>query len=242
MYLPQIKSRWLAFLIHLLISLVIFLFLAAIIKFTWYPGVLFETEGGMEGIKLIAGVDLVVGPLLTLIVYNLKKKNIHRDLATIGCLQLACLAAGMYTVSLYRPIAIIYANTVFYTATTTQFDSYNIDISSVPVLNNPWPVKIFLELPENLEKRQKKTIDLYRKGDIRVAVEQYRNFYQNLHKVAEGGKTINQSGIHQTNIPAQIWENKSNYKVFSLVTRYDIYKIIVDITTGDIVYLVPELS
>lgn len=74
-----VKNRFQAFGIHLLISFILFLFLAAIIKFFWYPGLLFETEGGWEGIKLIAGVDLVIGPLLTLIVYNIKKPELKQD-------------------------------------------------------------------------------------------------------------------------------------------------------------------
>ena len=50
----MVKTRYAAFGIHLAISFVLFILLASIIRFFWYPGILFSTEGGWEGIKLIA--------------------------------------------------------------------------------------------------------------------------------------------------------------------------------------------
>ncbi|MCG6936115.1 MAG: hypothetical protein LJE73_09510, partial [Proteobacteria bacterium] len=63
-------SRWRAFLIHLGISLVIFLILAYIILIKWYPVPFFYTDGGWQGVRIVAAVDLVLGPLLTLLVYK----------------------------------------------------------------------------------------------------------------------------------------------------------------------------
>ncbi|KAB0769044.1 hypothetical protein F7O87_33620, partial [Pseudomonas aeruginosa] len=63
-------SRWRAFFIHLLISLAIFIVLLAIICLWWYPGALFEIAGGWQGVRIVAAVDMVLGPLLTLVVYD----------------------------------------------------------------------------------------------------------------------------------------------------------------------------
>ena len=45
-------------------------------------------------ILLMIGVDVVIGPLLTLIVFDPKKKHLKFDLVVIAALQLAALAYG----------------------------------------------------------------------------------------------------------------------------------------------------
>jgi len=56
------QNRWQAFLIHLGISTVIFLILLYFIVFHWYPHPFFAKGGGWQGVRLITGVDLVLGP------------------------------------------------------------------------------------------------------------------------------------------------------------------------------------
>ena len=71
-------NRWQAFSIHLCISSVIFVTLLFIIVAFWYPGV-FIYLGGWLGIKIVAAVDMVLGPLLTLIIFNPAKKKLKID-------------------------------------------------------------------------------------------------------------------------------------------------------------------
>lgn len=82
--ISQPQNRWQAFAVHIGINAVIFIVLAAIILFIWYPGFLFQTDGGWQGIRLIAGVDFIIGPMLTLIVYKLGKPRLKMDLMLIG--------------------------------------------------------------------------------------------------------------------------------------------------------------
>ena len=62
-------TRISAFLVHLGISFAIFLALAYLVVFIWYPDFFFSTDGGWQGIRIIALVDLVLGPVLTLCVF-----------------------------------------------------------------------------------------------------------------------------------------------------------------------------
>ena len=91
-------SRWHAFLIHLGISLSIFGVLAYLVAKVWYPGFFFQTDGGWQGLRLLLGVDLVLGPLLTLVVFRAGKPGLRFDLTVIGILQSACLVAGVWIV------------------------------------------------------------------------------------------------------------------------------------------------
>jgi hypothetical protein len=99
-------SRWRAFLVHLGLSLTAFGVIAYFVIAVWYPDFFFTRDGGWQGIRLLLGVDLVLGPMLTLIVYRAGKPGLRRDLTMIGTLQVACLAAGVWIVHGQRPLAI----------------------------------------------------------------------------------------------------------------------------------------
>ena len=101
-------NRYQAFGIHFGISLLIFIGLVAMVLFVWYPGILKEVdESWQQALIMIAGVDLVLGPLLTLIVFNPAKKSLKMDLSVIAVAQIAALVAGTYTVHQARPVALI---------------------------------------------------------------------------------------------------------------------------------------
>ena len=77
-----IKSKIKAAGIHLAISTIIFLFLAYFIIFEWYPFPYFTADGGWQGIRIIAMIDLILGPFMTLIIFNpgKSKREIRFDL------------------------------------------------------------------------------------------------------------------------------------------------------------------
>lgn len=105
-------NRWQAFAVHFAISFAIFLVLLAVVFGYWYPGVLREADQSWQRVlMLIVGVDLVLGPLLTLIVFNPVKKSLKVDLSIIAIAQITALVAGLYTVHNSRPVALYLAYT-----------------------------------------------------------------------------------------------------------------------------------
>src|ERR1700741_1219082 len=108
-------SRYKVFLVHLGISLPIFGLLAYLVVKVWYPDFFFYTDGGWQGLRLLLGVDLVLGPLLTLIVYRAGKPGLRFDLSMIGLVRATCLLIGVWIVRDQRPLAIVYVDGAFYT-------------------------------------------------------------------------------------------------------------------------------
>jgi hypothetical protein len=100
-------TRWKAAFIHLLISLLVVGSVAAYIIYFWYPPALMHMSKADRLLTIIAGVDLVVGPLLTLVVYKLGKPKLKLDLAIIGTIQLVFLAYGLYTIWNSRPVFLV---------------------------------------------------------------------------------------------------------------------------------------
>jgi hypothetical protein len=80
-----------AALIHFSISVVVFCSIVAVAILAWYPPPYFFADGGWQMIRLAAGVDVVLGPLLTLVVFKADKPSLKIDLSIIGILQASVL-------------------------------------------------------------------------------------------------------------------------------------------------------
>lgn len=106
----RIPRRLSAFLIHLAISAAIAVLLALGILRVMYPGATADMIGGRQLFWLVIGVDVVLGPLLTLVAFNERKPlaELRRDLLVIAALQTAALAYGVHTVALVRPVAMVF--------------------------------------------------------------------------------------------------------------------------------------
>lgn len=105
----RVVTRWQASGVHLALSILIAALALSAIYFLWYPGALFGAAGGLVLFMLIAGVDVSIGPLITLIIYRHGKKGLRFDLAAIAVLQLAALSYGSWVLFESRPAWIVFA-------------------------------------------------------------------------------------------------------------------------------------
>lgn len=92
--------------IHLALSVVVATALLALFWFVWYPAPLFAAIGGTHIFLMLLGVDVAIGPLLTLIVFKQGKKSLKFDLAVIALLQVSALSYGVITLLEGRPVYI----------------------------------------------------------------------------------------------------------------------------------------
>ncbi len=106
----EFMTRLRACSVHLIISAIVIALAAALVFGIWFPGIYRQIAGGRDLFLLVSGVDLVLGPLLTFAVFNLKKgwPHLRRDLAIIGIIQLAGLVYGLSTVYQARPVAMVF--------------------------------------------------------------------------------------------------------------------------------------
>lgn len=171
------KNRWVAFATHFALSLLIFFALLAVIIFLWYPGALFTAAGGWQGIRIVVGVDLVLGPLLTLIVYNLAKPRrlLYRDLLIIGLIQLSCLAAGVFIVYAERPVAVIFAFDKFYALKRSDFVANGKDPNQLALrLMSPAYFHVDLGAGSREEAKLIKSLNELAGKDLRFRTDLYK--------------------------------------------------------------------
>lgn len=100
-------ARIRAFLVHLVVSAAVIAALIAYTRFIWYPDALFALEDVSQALKVLFAVDVVLGPLLTLVVFKVGKPSLKFDLTVIVLLQLAALVYGSQVLWKARPVALV---------------------------------------------------------------------------------------------------------------------------------------
>ncbi|MES2581526.1 MAG: TfpX/TfpZ family type IV pilin accessory protein, partial [Pseudomonadota bacterium] len=103
---PRVRAG----LLHLGLSLLVAALAALLVFGLWYPYPYRETSGGRELFQLLVAVDVVVGPLITLVIFDPRKpwRVMRRDLAVVGLVQLAALGYGLWTVYAARPVHLVF--------------------------------------------------------------------------------------------------------------------------------------
>jgi hypothetical protein len=120
----QLKSlnRWKAAAIHLGLSVVIAAAVVTIMLLLWYPPPYFDVMGGLGLMKILVGVDVTLGPLMTLIIFNPKKKSLKFDLSVIAALQIGALAYGVWVMFEARPVYAAFAVDRFDVVSANQLE------------------------------------------------------------------------------------------------------------------------
>lgn len=172
------NSRWVAFLYHLSISFVLLLVISAVMYFFWFPGALFDAAGGWEGMQILVAVDLVLGPVLTLIVYNRSKptRELARDLGIIATVQIFCLLGGLATIFHSRPLVVVQVFDTFYALNRERLADAEIAPEQIDRYAGFSPTFVYVPVPQkqadflsqhvkgllNGEKPLQLQVDLYR--------------------------------------------------------------------------------
>jgi len=157
-------SRSSAVLLHLGISLAVFGVLAALVVFVWYPDFFFIADGGWQGLRLIMTVDLVAGPLLTLVAYKVGKPSLRMDMTLIALFQTACLTGGTWVVYNERPLALVYSDGTFFSMSRKDFAEFDVDPAVLNALPGRWPKRVAVALPDDPEQESELRAQALRSG------------------------------------------------------------------------------
>ena len=229
MRLPSVKQ---AFALHFLVSLFVFLVLLFLMMRVWFPGELFYMDGGWQGMKIIAPIDLVLGPALTLILYRPWKKSLKFDMSVIVAIQIAALGYGVFSAYNQRTAAIVFAENRFETLSLNEFraaqeDMKANDLAIVPISNfGKMPVVVYAEpydYGKYLEDILNGKPELRERSDLYVSIE---DAMPDIVKFA----IKNDDATETVEIPAssRSADSMDGSKQFNLKARYDHGVITVD--------------
>lgn len=111
-----------AFSIHFSLSFMVLFSFLSLVYFLWYPSPLLDAEGGFKIVMILVGVDVIVGPLITFIIYKPGKKYLKLDLTMIVIVQLAAFIYGGAVISSGRPLYVVFDNQKFNIADASSID------------------------------------------------------------------------------------------------------------------------
>lgn len=188
-------SRWKAAAIHVSISALIGLISATLIFFVWYPRPYSHAAGADKLVLLLLGVDVVLGPLLTLIVFRAGKWGMRFDLTVIAIAQACAFLYGTSVVVRARPAFVVANVDRFSLVTANDIDPADYAKAKRPEFASaPWtgPRIIGAQLPTDVTERNKLAFAGPGGKDIDVLPQYYVDYADVAKDLLQRAKTIDE--------------------------------------------------
>lgn len=246
----RVMSRWQASGIHLLISAAIAAVSLFVTLKVWYPSPLFTAEGGNDILLILIGVDVVIGPLVTLVVFKSGKPGMRFDLTVIAVLQAAALAYGTHVMFVARPVYIALVDDQFETVRANDLDPANVarakrpEFQSVPLTG---PQYIVVDLPKDIKALKELISQAGSGGDLAQHLPQYFVPYSEYKKQAlaksqpletlQGPDKAVMARIDKA--IADTGRRRADLNFLRLQTRRGWGAVLIDAKTGDVVAILP---
>ncbi|NND65877.1 MAG: hypothetical protein HKM24_07920 [Gammaproteobacteria bacterium] len=231
------KAKLIAFSTHVLISLVIIGLALATIYFLWYPQPFLTISGGFTLALVLLGVDFIIGPILTLILYKPKKPGLMIDITMIILLQLGAFCFGMYSIYAQRPH--------FATFAVDRFDVFIKEDLELGLLQyqelkkKPWrgPLYALVELPTDPIERSRLNEEIFFEGKrtLETRAEEYHPFDQKSVVALKNARPVSILQHYHPNIESKLakFGRDTEEMVFvPLVGRQASAAIVLDANTG----------
>jgi len=146
-------SRFQAFAIHVIISSTILGAFLSIVFFIWYPQPFFVVEGLMQIVWVLVGVDVVLGPALTLVVFKSGKPGLRRDLSIIAGIQILGFIYGAHTFFVERPaFAVMFDSDYFDVIPASDMKDLNKIDPALGFSSIGGPLIVFVESPTEISE------------------------------------------------------------------------------------------
>lgn len=157
-------SRRKAFFIHLGLSAALAGALLLIFALLLFPLPFFMEDGGWEGMRLIVAIDVILGPCLTLVVFNpLKsKRELSLDLGIIGLVQVSAFAFGLWNVYQVRTESVVFVDGTFYAMPADLAKNFPAPYRELIEKSDHRPAYAVISLPADRDRRQNLRIESLR--------------------------------------------------------------------------------
>jgi len=177
----SLKSKLRAALWHFLITAALGALIAALIFLIWFPSPFGTMMDGGKLFALVLGCDLVMGPLMSLVIYNQNKsrRELIVDYSIIGALQLAALLYGVSVVAGYRPAYIAFTVDRFDVVSVGEFDPADLKEATFKEYQHlPWfgPELVVAIKPEDIKERNDAIFLALGGKDISLRPKYYRPY------------------------------------------------------------------
>jgi hypothetical protein len=160
-------TRWKAAAIHLLISFIVVGTITGLIYWLWFPYGMIRIAGMDRLLITMLCVDIVAGPLLTLIVFKAHDMRLtRRDLATIGVMQALFMGYALHTAWVSRPVFLVWSVDKMYLLYANELEPEDLaKARTADTRSLAWfgPRSHAVKLPKNADARAAIFADLIRR-------------------------------------------------------------------------------
>jgi hypothetical protein len=114
--------------VHALVSLLVAACCAWLIYAWWYPSPYAGMSGSTRLFLIVMGVDLVMGPVLTIVASNptKRRRQLIADWSLIAILQCAALGYGVHAVAQARPVVLAWEGQRFRLVSAAQVPEHEL--------------------------------------------------------------------------------------------------------------------
>lgn len=196
------------FIIHLSASFTISMIIIGFVFFIWFPAPLAKAEGVTHIFLMLIAIDVIVGPVLTLLVYKEGKKTLKMDLSIIVFVQIIALSYGLYSITQSRPVWIAQNGDIFQLVRANAIDGIDRKEAKPEYQQNGWFKPVWVAVDDKNKKYERyaeQTLvpNLY--TDLSHAVSRIQKNAQPLDKLNEFNNLQQVRIILQENPKATAW-------------------------------------
>lgn len=175
------RERFWVAAIHFLVTLIVTGFAAVLIFLVWFPGVLANIVGGRQLFLLVVGSDLILGPLISLVIFNRQKsrRQLVLDYVIVGAVQLAALIYGVSIVADSRPVFVAFAVDRLEVVTAAELEDADLKAAAdTKYKSRSWfgPVLVSVQFPTDPKERTQLLFSALNGADAQLLPKYYRAY------------------------------------------------------------------
>lgn len=249
---PKAMSRYKAAAIHFGISLAIAAAVLMVMLKVWYPQPYFEAVGGDVLLLLIFSVDITLGPLITLIIFDIKKKSLKFDLSVIAIIQTAALVYGVYAMFQARPVYTVFVKDQFKIVTANELENEQLakvkrpEFKSLPITG---PVVVAVLEPTDAKELEYLATGAMFGMDLQFFPQYFHQYREVQTKILTHARSLaelrksNPSGYQQIETALAEMNKGLNAVVFlPCKSKHKALIALLDSKTGEIIKILPVRS
>ena len=180
MFIHKLKASSL----HLLLSFVVISLAIGSIVYFWFPNSLVSVSNFKEIALLIISIDLILGPLLTFVVFKPKKKGLKFDLSAIATFQASALAYGLFTLYQAHPVYIAFNVDRFTLIRAVDAKPNEALLDELKISKLSSPKLVVAKIPEDNDERNALLFDVMGGApDIELRPKLYHPYEENISEI-----------------------------------------------------------
>lgn len=188
------RDKFIAFTVHFFLTLLVAAAAAVLIFRIWFPDPFQEMSGGTRLFLLIVACDVALGPLISLVIYDRRKsrRQLVIDYSVVAIIQLAAVIYGVYAISKWRPVYIVYAVDRLEVVGAAELDPADVKAATKPYDTLPaWgPELVAVRPPEDPGERAKAFSQALAGKDLPLVPRYYEPYEAQLPQIKKYGKRI----------------------------------------------------